>query len=288
VIDCRRAGGLLTNAACSKGITTGTSVVVTVTPGFGTELCIGTSCSIGVESLTVTLSNAVLAYNVAFNLLNPHIVTITPTGTGSGTITSNPVGMQCPPTCAVAYADTLSVNFTATPASGSTWTKWTGACSSALSVCSLVVNSNKFTSVYFDLLPQPSPSPTATTLPTAPPATPSPTPGHSATPSSATPSSPTASQGPTTSQAPTAAPNPSEGPIATSAGPSSSPDPSGSPTAGASIAPTAAPGESQVPIPAGSSGGDSTLLALAILVGALVLAGGMVFLGLQLRRRSPG
>jgi len=54
-------------------------------------------------------------------------LSVSKTGTGFGTITSNTGGINCGATCAASYATGTSVVLTATP-SNSTFTGWTGAC----------------------------------------------------------------------------------------------------------------------------------------------------------------
>jgi len=53
--------------------------------------------------------------------------TLTVTTKGTGTVTSQPAGISCPPTCTHAYDDGTQVTLTATPAA--TFTGWSGACS---------------------------------------------------------------------------------------------------------------------------------------------------------------
>ena len=49
-------------------------------------------------------------------------------GTGSGSVASNPVGITCGSTCTLAFASPTSVTLTATPAAGSVFVGWLGAC----------------------------------------------------------------------------------------------------------------------------------------------------------------
>jgi hypothetical protein len=56
-------------------------------------------------------------------------LTVTKGGTGSGSVTSNPVSIGCDPTCNSYFATGSSVTLTATPDSGSAFTGWSGACS---------------------------------------------------------------------------------------------------------------------------------------------------------------
>jgi endoglucanase len=55
-------------------------------------------------------------------------LTVARAGTGSGTITSSPSGINCGSTCSASYASGTSVTVTAAAASGSTFAGWSGAC----------------------------------------------------------------------------------------------------------------------------------------------------------------
>ncbi|MBA2664567.1 MAG: hypothetical protein H0U74_19935 [Bradymonadaceae bacterium] len=53
---------------------------------------------------------------------------VTLDGAGSGTVTSSPAGIDCGATCIGEYAHATSVTLTASPAPGSRFTGWSGAC----------------------------------------------------------------------------------------------------------------------------------------------------------------
>jgi endo-1,4-beta-xylanase len=75
--------------------------------------------------------NKKAAYNAVLNVLNAVsgiALTVTKSGSGSGTVTSSPSGINCGSTCSASYASGASVTLTATPASGSTFAGWSGAC----------------------------------------------------------------------------------------------------------------------------------------------------------------
>jgi aryl-phospho-beta-D-glucosidase BglC (GH1 family) len=55
-------------------------------------------------------------------------LTVTRAGTGTGTVTSSPAGISCGTTCTASFTSGASVILTASAASGSTFTGWSGAC----------------------------------------------------------------------------------------------------------------------------------------------------------------
>lgn len=64
-------------------------------------------------------------------------ITVAKEGTGAGTVTSAPAGIDCGSTCSYAYRYGTRVTLTASPAAGSTFTGWGGACSGTATTCSL-------------------------------------------------------------------------------------------------------------------------------------------------------
>ena len=94
---------------------------ITYTPtSSGTLVIIANSLSAGAAG----------SYNVALQCATPNVtLTVVKAGTGQGTVTSSPSGINCGSTCTASYASGTTVTLTATPSSGSTFSGWSGACS---------------------------------------------------------------------------------------------------------------------------------------------------------------
>ncbi len=69
------------------------------------------------------------------------VLTVTPQGTGSGTVTSSPAEITCGSKCTGFFNDNASVTLTATPNSGSTFAGWSGACTTT--PCTVTMNATK-------------------------------------------------------------------------------------------------------------------------------------------------
>ena len=85
----------------------------------------------------------------------PFIVSVTTTGSGTGTVISSPSGMNCGSNgtvCSASFASGAAVTFTQTPDAGSHFTGWAGGCTGSGS-CVLDMNSDKQLSVGFDANP---------------------------------------------------------------------------------------------------------------------------------------
>ncbi|HZV82067.1 MAG TPA: DUF1566 domain-containing protein [Geobacteraceae bacterium] len=80
-------------------------------------------------------------------------ISIAKSGSGSGTITSSPAGIDCGSTCSASSASGQVVTLTATADSGSTFAGWTGCDSSTGNQCTVIVTGTKSVTTTFDLIP---------------------------------------------------------------------------------------------------------------------------------------
>ena len=77
------------------------------------------------------------------------ILTVSKSGTGSGTVTSNPAGINCGTTCSYAFAYNTMVTLMATPISPSTFVGWSGGCS-GMDTCSVTMNAAQSVTATFN------------------------------------------------------------------------------------------------------------------------------------------
>ena len=69
-----------------------------------------------------------------------YALTVSKSGNGTGVVTSSPGGINCGATCSANFTSGASVSLTATPASGSTFAGWSGACAGT-GACMVSMNS---------------------------------------------------------------------------------------------------------------------------------------------------
>jgi PKD repeat protein len=81
-------------------------------------------------------------------------LTISRNGSGAGTVTSVPAGIDCGAMCANLYLVATPIALTATPAAGSAFTGWSGACSGT-GGCAVTMNHARSVTATFDALPAP-------------------------------------------------------------------------------------------------------------------------------------
>ena len=74
--------------------------------------------------------------------IDHHTLTVAKGGSGSGTVMSSPAGISCGPTCSASFADGAAVTLSATPATGSTFTGWSGGGCSGTSTCQVTLTAS--------------------------------------------------------------------------------------------------------------------------------------------------
>ena len=78
----------------------------------------------------------------------PPVYALNVTLSGSGTVTSNPSGINCGATCSANYPSGAAVSLSATPATGYTFSGWSGACSGS-GACVAAMNANRAVTATF-------------------------------------------------------------------------------------------------------------------------------------------
>jgi len=69
-----------------------------------------------------------------------HALDVTKTGTGSGTVTSHPAGINCGSTCSASFSYNTSVTLTAAASAGSTFAGWSGSGCSGTGTCTVTLD----------------------------------------------------------------------------------------------------------------------------------------------------
>lgn len=76
-------------------------------------------------------------------------LTVSKNGSGSGTITSSPPGIDCGPTCSAGFTIGSQVTLTATPASGSVFAGWSGGGCSGTGTCTVTMSADQTVTATF-------------------------------------------------------------------------------------------------------------------------------------------
>jgi Fe-S cluster biogenesis protein NfuA len=135
--------GVYCGNTCSASYPSGTVATLTATPATdGSAFAGWTGACSGTGTCTVTLNqDRAVTATFSFGVPLPnYALVVSKTGTGSGTVTSSPSGIDCGNTCSASYPSGTVATLTATPVTdGSTFAGWTGACSGT-GTCTVTVN----------------------------------------------------------------------------------------------------------------------------------------------------
>ena len=121
-IDCSAEQG----ADCNESFREGTEVTLEPTAASGSMFS-GWSEDADCADGRVTMS-AALNCTATFDLIPPRTLAVTVTGTGAGTVSSSPAGIDCPGDCSEPYPAGTVITLTATPTAPSIFTGWSGDC----------------------------------------------------------------------------------------------------------------------------------------------------------------
>ncbi len=117
--------GINCGVDCSSAYDHGTSVVLTATPAPGSRFVQWTDACSGSGTCALVMDAGRM---VTAEFQPVHVLTVTRSGSGTGTVSSSPAGINCGADCTEAYGTGTSVTLTATPSAGSRFVQWTGAC----------------------------------------------------------------------------------------------------------------------------------------------------------------
>ena len=139
--------GISCGGDCTEVYKANTVVTLTATPAGGSTFTgwDGGGCS-GTGTCTVKMNSATSV--TATFTLNIYQLTVAHAGAGTGTVTSAPAGINCGVDCTEVYNANTVVTLTATPAVGSTFAGWTGACTGK-GTCQVTMNAARSVNATF-------------------------------------------------------------------------------------------------------------------------------------------
>jgi len=136
------------------GLPYGTSSVGVVTQTTVTGLTNGTTYTFRVAAKNAAGTGPKSADSNPVTLNASRLtLTITKSGTGSGTVTSSVGGINCGASCSGDFAQGSSVMLTASASSGSTFAGWSGACA-GMSSCIVTIDAARTATARFDRIEQ--------------------------------------------------------------------------------------------------------------------------------------
>jgi List-Bact-rpt repeat protein len=154
--------GINCGATCGANFDQATVVSLTPTAASGSTFAGWAGACSGTGACAVTM-NAAASVTATFNASGPpppgnQTLTIVKAGTGSGSVTSSPAGINCGATCSAGFATGTMVHLTAMPDSGSTFAGFTGACVNTRTTCTVTMSAAASVTVTFNGTGTPPPT----------------------------------------------------------------------------------------------------------------------------------
>ena len=152
-VKCKVGAG--SSGACATEYPEGTALTLIAEASAGSEfagfsgVCTGSSCA-----LTMNAAKTVTA---TFNLIPPefeYLLAVEGIGTGSGTVISNPAGIECGSDCSGSFFEGTKVLLTASPAQGSVFDHWSGGGCAGSGTCTTTMSTNRTVKAVFTAVGQ--------------------------------------------------------------------------------------------------------------------------------------
>jgi uncharacterized repeat protein (TIGR01451 family) len=143
--------GIDCGTTCSALFAEGSQVTLTVTPDADSTFTGWTGDCTGTDPCQLTM-DADHSVSATFDLAPvTHTLTVAKDGTGTGTVTSDPAGIDCGTTCSAEFAEGSLVTLTATPDADSSFTGWSGDCTGT-GPCQLTMGADHSATATFGLV----------------------------------------------------------------------------------------------------------------------------------------
>jgi hypothetical protein len=145
--------GISCGATCSASFDQDSTVTLTGASGLHSQVVQWSGCDSVVLHKCLVKMSAARSVTATFELepgFSLYTLTVTKGGTGSGTVTSSPVGIDCGSSCSTEVLSKTKVTLFATPAPGSVFAHWSGGTCSGTDPCERKINSTRTVKAVFN------------------------------------------------------------------------------------------------------------------------------------------
>jgi hypothetical protein len=140
--------GINCGTTCAVGFPAGSSVTLSAVPAANATFS-GWSGDCSGMGTTCTLSMVAARSATATFSLATYPLSVSKSGTGSGTVSSAPAGIACGVICTASFTWGTSVTLTAAPSAGSLFSGWSGGCAGTASTCTVTMTAARSTTAKF-------------------------------------------------------------------------------------------------------------------------------------------
>jgi hypothetical protein len=143
--------GINCGGDCDEEYNEGTLVTLSQSASPGSEFVEWTGACTGSGTCEVTMS-AAKSVDAKFDLIPPssYLLTVTKSGSGTGTVTSSPPGINCGGDCSESYLENTVVTLSQGASPGSEFVEWSGACTGS-GTCEVTMSAAKSVDAKFAL-----------------------------------------------------------------------------------------------------------------------------------------
>lgn len=151
--------GIACPGACGEHFNEGRLVTLIATPAPGSRFIewLGVGCDESTQATCQVSMTQAEAITARFEPNPVRTLAVSVTGTGVGTVTSEPAGLFCPGICAAGFAEGSQVTLIAIAAPGSVFGGWSGSCSGGASACTETMSAAQSVGAEFN--PRPAVAP---------------------------------------------------------------------------------------------------------------------------------
>ncbi len=145
-------GGINCGTTCSATYASGTDVTLVATPTPGNAFAGWSGDCSGTGGCIVSMTSPI-SVSATFVTLR-HTLEVFKAGSGVGTVSSRPSGISCGSSCVRDYNGGTSLTLTASPAPGSVFTGWSGACTNTTGTCMVSMTDSRSVTATFKTRPK--------------------------------------------------------------------------------------------------------------------------------------
>jgi hypothetical protein len=142
--------GINCGGDCEEKYPEGEVVTLTQAASAGSVFKGWTGCESEPEGKCKVTMSAVKAVSAKFDAKPKFKLTVSKSGTGAGTVTSSPSGINCGIDCEEEYVEGTAVTLSQSPSAGSVFKGWTGCESEPEGKCKVTMSSSKAVKAIFD------------------------------------------------------------------------------------------------------------------------------------------
>jgi Fe-S cluster biogenesis protein NfuA len=144
--------GINCGADCTEEFDHGAVITLTGTPGANSQAVAWSGCEEVVSGNCKVTMSAAKAVTATFNLVKRTLTVMNNVGTGTGTVTSSPAGINCGADCTEEYDHGTEVTLTAVSGANTKAVAWSGCASNPTpSECKVTMSAAKGVTATFDL-----------------------------------------------------------------------------------------------------------------------------------------